>query len=196
MRNQNSYARQGNAQNAYPVGGATVASIAGLLLQGSANLQRKGAGNGAGQVAGSNLLAVLEAHDSEVLLGVAAVSKSRRSWGSPSQNFAEFTPKGESKSGVDIFDGGQTDFVPSQWVDDYHAFATKAHRGNHVVGENHTEHQGNDGQTPESRLWALVEALQTGDTAQDQTCNGNDITRGGSFHPEIVARKEQFNGNL
>ena len=196
MRNQNSYARQGNAQNAKPVGGAPIASVAGLVLDGSANLQREGARNGAGQIAGSDLLTLLEAHDGEVLLGVAAVSQSRWSWGSPSQNLAELTPERECESGVDIFDGGQADFVPREWVEDYYAFNVKAHSGKNVVGEDSAHNQGHDGDTADSSFGALVEALQACDTTQNQTCNGNDITRGGSFHPEIVARKEQFNGNL
>ena len=196
MRNQNSYARQGNAQNAKPVGGALIASISGLFRHGSANLQGKGAGNGAGQVTGSNLLTLLEAHESKVLLGVTAVSQSGWSWSSPSQNLSEFTLEGESKSGVDILDGGHADFVPSEWVDDYHLGLTNTHGGENVVGIDNAHNQGNNGNATNTSFEALVEALQAGDTTQDQTCNGNDITRGGSFHPEIVARKEQFNGNL
>ncbi len=196
MRNQNSYARQGNAQNAKPVGGAVIASVSGLLRHGSANLQGEGAGNGAGQIAGSNLLTLLEAHESEVLFGVTAVSEPRWSWSSPSQNLAEFTPEGESESGVDILDGGHADFVPSEWVEDYHLGLPNTHRGEYVVGIDNAHNQGNNGNATHASFEARVEALQAGDTTQDQTCNGNDITRGGSFHPEIVARKEQFNGNL
>ena len=196
MRNQNSYARQGNAQNAKPVGGAPIASVSGLFLDGSANLQGEGAGNGAGQIAGSNLLTFLETNDSKVLLGVTAVSQSGWSWSSPSQNFAEFTLEGESESGVDILDGGHADFVPQQWVEDYHALSTKADSWDHVVGIDDAQNQGNNRNATHTSLCAGVEALQAGDNTQDQTCNGNDITRGGSFHPEIVARKEQFNGNL
>ena len=196
MRNQNSYAWKGNAQNANPVGGALVASVSGFFGHGSANLQGEGAGNGAGQIAGSNLLTFLETHDSKVLLGVTAVSESGWSWGSPSQNLSEFTSEGESESGVDIFDGGNTDFVPSEWVHDHYALSTNADSGYDVVGKNNAQNQGNNGNAADASLCAGVEALQAGDTTQDQTCNGNDITRGGSFHPEIVARKEQFNGNL
>jgi hypothetical protein len=124
------------------------------------------------------------------------VPQSGWSWSSPSQNLSEFTLEGESKSGVDILDGGHADFVPSEWVDDYHLGLINTHSGEDVVGIDNAQNQGNNGNATNTSFEALVEALQAGDTTQDQTCNGNDITRGGSFHPEIVARKEQFNGNL
>ena len=196
MRNQNSYARQGNAQKANPVRGALVAPVSGFFLHGSSNLKSEGAGNGAGQVARSNLLTILESHDRKVLLGVTPVAMPRRSRGGPSQNLSELTLEGERESGVDILDGGNTDFVPSEWIHDYYALTTHADSGYDVVGKNNAQNQGNNGNAADTSLLAGVEALQAGDTTQDQTCNGNDITRGGSFHPEIVARKEQFNGNL
>ena len=196
MRNQNSDARQGDAQNANPVGGALIATISGGFRHGSANLQSEGTGNGAWHVAGSNLLALLEPHDSKVLLGVTAMTMSGRSWGSPSQNLSELTLEGERESGVDILDGGNTDFVPSEWIHDHYALSTNADSGYDVVGKNNAQNQGNNGNAADTSLLAGVEALQAGDTTQDQTCNGNDITRGGSFHPEIVACKEQLNGNL
>lgn len=163
----------------------------------ASDLKGKRATYGAWHVAGSNALIGLEAKGSKVLAGVTAMPMSAWGWSSPGGDFAEFSTEVQSKSGVDVFDGPITDFIPQQWVNDYNSITVELNLGHHVVAENNSQQQGNDGNTSDARLLGGVEQRLDGSEArQYQGSYSNDIARGGSFHPEIVACKEQFNGNL
>ena len=189
-------ARQGHGQNASPVWGSQVAGVSGILSHGFANLHGKGSGNGAGKVAGANLFTLLEAQDSKVLFGVAAVSESRRSWSSPSRHLAKVTGEVQGKAGVDLLDRPKANLMASQWVEDVNLVGLDLEGWNDVVGVNNAQNQHNNRNASDASFEAGVEALQAGNASEEQTCKCNDVARGGSFHPEIVARKEQFNGNL
>jgi hypothetical protein len=125
------------------------------------------------------------------------MSVSSGSWGSPSRNLSEFTGEVEGESGVNVLDGAVTNFVSKQWVQNHDSIAVELNLGHHVVTKDDSQQQGNDGQAINSRLLGRKEQrLYGGEARQYQGGYSNDIARGGSFHPEIVARKEQFNGNL
>lgn len=197
MGNRNQYGWNYQQSNAQQVGSLFEAVRVFPFSFKASNLHRKRTSDRAWHVAGSNALVGLEAQGSKVLAGVAAMSVSSGSWGSPSRNLAEFTGEGEGESGVNVFDGTVTNLVSQEWVQNHDLVTVELNLGHHVVTENNSEQQGNDGKAINSRLFGGVEQRLDGSEArQNQGSYSNDIARGGSFHPEIVARKEQFNGNL
>lgn len=189
-------ARQGHGQNASPVWGFEVAGVTRVLRHGFANLHGKGAGNGAGKVAGSNFFTLLEPQDSKVLFGMAAMSESRGSWSGPSRHLSKVTGQVQGKASIDLLDRSKADLMTSQWVEDVNLVGFDLEGWNDVVGVNNAQDQHNNRNASDASFEAGVEALQAGNASKEQTCKCNDVARGGSFHPEIVARKEQFNGNL
>lgn len=197
MGNHNQYGwnhQQSNAQEVSSLFKGVGVRTLGLKAP---NLHGKRSSDGAWHVAGSNALVGLEAQGSKVLAGVAAMPVSTRGWSSPSGNFAELSREVQSKAGVNVFDGAVTNFVSNEWVENHDSIAVELDLGHHVVAKNDSQQQCNDGQAIDSCLLGGVEQRLDGSEArQNQGSDSNDITRGGSFHPEIVARKEQFNGNL
>ena len=197
MGNRNQYGWNYQQSNAQQVGSLLEAVRVSPFSLKASNLHGKRTSDRAWHVAGSNALVRLEAQGSKVFAGVAAMSVSSRSWSSPSRNLAEVTGQGQSKSGVNVLDGAVTNFVAKEWVQNHDSVAVELNLGHHVVAKNNSQQQGNDGQAISSRLLGGVEQrLDGGEARQRQGGYSNDIARGGSFHPEIVARKEQFNGNL
>mgnify|MGYP007070465846 CR=1 FL=1 len=197
MGNRNQYGWNYQQSNAQEVSSLFEAGRVFPFSLKAPNLHGKRSSDRAWHVAGSNALIGLEAQGSKVLAGVTAMSVSSGSWSSPSRNLAEFSGQGEGKSGVNVLNGTVTNFVSKQWVQNHDSIAVELNLGHHVVAENNSQQQGDDGQAINSRLLGGVEQrLDGGQARQRQGGYSNDIARGGSFHPEIVARKEQFNGNL
>lgn len=197
MGNRNQYSWNYQQSNAQEVSSLLEAGRVSTLSLKAPNLHGKRTSDRAWHVAGSNALIGLETKGSKVLAGVAAMSVSSGSWGSPSRNLSEFTGEVEGESGVNVLDGAVTNFVSKQWVQNHDSIAVELNLGHHVVTKDDSQQQGNDGQAINSRLLGRKEQrLYGGEARQYQGGYSNDIARGGSFHPEIVARKEQFNGNL
>lgn len=197
MGNRNQYGWNHQQSNAQQVGSLFEAVGEFTFSLKASNLHGKRSSDGAWHVTWSHALVGLEAQGSKVLTGVAAMPVSSGSWGRPSGNLAKFSGQSQSKSGVNAFDSAVTDFKAKQWVENNDLVTVELNLGHHVEAKDNSQQQGNDGQAIDSRLLGREEQRLNGSEAcQDQGGYSNDIARGGSFHPEIVARKEQFNGNL
>lgn len=197
MGNRNQYGWNHQQSNANQVGSLFEAVGMASLGLVAPNLKCKRPADCAWQIAGSNALIGLEAESLKVLAGVAAVAMSAGSRGRPGRNLAKFSGEVEGETGVDLLDGPVTDFVAQQRIDNDDSIASELNFWDHVVTKHNSQQQGDDCQTGKASLLGGVEQrLDGGKARQHQGAYGNDIARGGSFHPEIVARKEQFNGNL
>lgn len=197
MGNRNQYGWNHQQSNAQQVGSLFEAVGEFTFSLKASNLHGKRSSDGAWHVTRPYALVGLEAQGSKVLTGVAAMPVSSGSWGRPSGNLAKFSGQSESKSGVNALDSSVTDFKSQQRVENNDFVALELNLGHHVEAKDNSQQQGNDGQAIDSRLLGREEQRLNGSEAcQDQGGYSNDIARGGSFHPEIVARKEQFNGNL
>lgn len=196
MAKQNSHRGQGNAQHTQEIYAPAVVTGLPTLLDRPSNLQRVAAGYGAGQIAGANLLAFFEAKGSKVLSGVGAVSESGRSWSSPDRHRTEFAGYLQGEAGVYRFDGSKADFVANKRISNNQALIIEVNAWEDVVGEDDSCQQQDYRDSLNARLRGGVEqGLDAREGGHDKRGNGNDVTGRRSFHPQIVSRKEQTNGN-
>ncbi len=196
MAKQNSYSRQGNAQHTQKIHASAVVAGLPALLERPSDLQRIAAGDGAGQIAGANLLALFEAKGSKVLAGVGAVSQSGWRWSGPDGYRTEVAGNSKGEAGVYRLDGSQANFVANKRISNDQALTVKVNTWKDVVGEDNSCQQ-QDYRDPlyASLLGGVEQGLDAREGSHDQRGNGDDVTGRWSFHPQIVSRKEQTNGN-
>ncbi len=196
MAKQNSHRGQGNAQHTQEIYAPAVVAGLTTLFDRPSNLQRVAAGYGAGQIAGANLLAFFQAKGSKVLSGVGAVSESGRSWSSPDRHSTEFAGYLQGEAGVYRFDGSKADFVANKRISNNQALIVNVNAWEDVVGEDDScQQQDYRDSLYASLLGGVKQGLDACEGSHDQRGNVDEVTGRWSFHPQIVSRKEQTNGN-
>jgi hypothetical protein len=196
LAKQNSHRGQGNAQHTQEIYAPAVVALLPALFDRPSDLQRVAAGYGAGQIAGANLLAFFEAKGSKVLSGVGAVSESGRSWSSPDRHRTEVAGYLQGEAGVYRFDGSKAYFVANKRISNNQALIVKVNAWEDVVGEDDSCQQQDYRNSLNASLSGGVEqGLDARQSGKYECGNGDDVTGRRSFHPQIVSRKEQTNGN-
>lgn len=196
MAKENSHRGQGNAQHTQEIYAPAVVAGLPTLFDRPSNLQRVAAGYGAGQIARANLLAFFEAKGSKVLSGVGAVSESGRSWSCPDRHRTEVAGHLQGEAGIYRFDGSKAYFVANQRISNNQALIIKVNAWKDVVGEDDSCQKQDYRNSLDASLRGGVEqGLDARQSGEHECGNGYDVTGRRSFHPQIVSRKEQTNGN-
>ena len=196
MAKQNSHRGQGNAQHTQEIHAPAVVAGLPTLCDRPSYLQRVAAGYGAGQIAGANLLAFFEAKGSKVLTGVGAVSESGWSWSSPDRNRTEVAGHLQGEAGIYRFDRSKAYFVANQRISNNQTLIVKVNAWEDVVGEDDScQKQDYRNSLDASIRGGVEQGLDARQSGKHQCGNGDDVTGRRSFHPQIVSRKEQTNGN-
>lgn len=86
------------------------------LILGDSNLHGEGTGNGAWQISGSNLLAVLESESFVVLSGMGAEAKTPWSRCCPGGYASKASGYLQGKASIEILDGSKADASNSKWI--------------------------------------------------------------------------------
>ncbi len=195
MRKDNGQNRKNDQSNTQSVNAFGVGLVGLGLLERSFDHQGVGAGNGAWKITGSNVRTVLQVKSSKVLGGVATVPKSSWSWCCPGGNLSEIATDVQGVSSIEVFDGAKSNLVSENRIDNNQPVLSKIQVGDDVVAEDQSQNQKNNCCTFSTGLgFGKEESLNQGESSHDDCEYGNQVTRGGSFHPVIFARKERING--
>lgn len=195
LTNENDKRWQSNKQNTWLIETSRVAGIGLGLFQCSPNQESIGSGKSTWKVARPHIVPVLEAKSSKVLGGVASVAESARSRGRPGGNFSEVTSNVQSKSGVNILNCSESNFVSKKWVSNNEQVLAKFQRWNDVVRKDKTQSQQDYCCSLPASFWfGEFESVDERKAGHDDGKDCNQIAGRRSFHPVIFARKEQKNG--
>lgn len=175
-----------------PVGLGAPGEVVGMtILDGFSDLESERAGNRAGEIAGSDRLAFLEAKESEILDRGAAVSVSTGSWCCPSGNSLTVTDELQGETSVHIFNSTEADFAFGQWVSDDNHVALDINLGEYVVSPNKSEQEQHDAAGLDTVLLIEPNGLNHGQSCQYQARYGNYVARSRSvIHSQILSRQE------
>ncbi len=195
MRKDNGQSWKNDQSNTQSVNAFGVGLVGLGLLERSFDHQGVGAGNGAWKITGSNVRPVLQVQSSKVLGGVAAVSESSWSRCCPSGNLSEIATDVQGVSSIDVFDSAKSNLVSENRIDNNQPVLSKIQVGDDVVAEDQSQNQKNNCCTFSTGLgFGKEESLNQGESSHDDCEDRDQVTRGGSFHPVIFARKERING--
>ena len=153
-----------------------------------ANLHGQRTRNGAWQIAGSNLLTVLETKSLEVFGGVGAVSQSSWSRCCPGGDFSKTSRNLQSKTGIDILDRTKADFGNSKWVHNNQLLVLDFGAWNNVAKPNQSQGKSKPEQGFNHVTGAKEQGLGGSEAGKNQGHYGYQVARKWSFaHTQIVS---------
>ena len=190
-RNQN-HKWNNHACDTKPVGLGAPSEVAGVtILDSFSDLVGERAGNRAGEIAGSNRLALFETEEPEVFDRSTAVSVSTGSRCCPSGDRLTIADQLQSESGVNIFDSSESDLAFGKWVGDNNLVGLDFNLGEDVVSPNQSQQEQHDAAGLDTVLLIEPNGLNHGQSSQHQARYGNYVARSRSvIHSQILSRQE------
>jgi len=190
-RNQN-HKWKNHACDTKPVGLGAPSEVAGVtILDSFSDLVGERTGNRAGEIAGSNRLALFEAEESEVFDRSTAVSVPTGSRCCPSGDRPTLADQLQSEAGVNIFDSSESDLAFDKWVGDNNLVGLDFNLGEYVVSPNQAQQEQHDAAGLDTVLLIEPNGLNHGQRGQHHAGNGNYVARSRSvIHSQILSRQE------
>lgn len=160
------------------------------LFLGDANLHGEGTRNGAWQISGSNLLAVLESESFVVLCGMGAEAKTPWRRCCPGGYASKASGDLQGKASIDILDGSQADASNSKWIGNQKLTIDNLGAWDNVAQPNQGQHKTQPERSFNQVTKSKEEGLAERQASKQQGRDGYDIAGSWSFvHSQIDSSK-------